>query len=406
MPSVGGNRWLAMSKYLRRQGHQVFVLTTAAFGSLPDDADQGVFRAEDLLGRKWFRRLLRRPPLPEGPSGAPVDKPPPEILTRIVVPDFRLVTWVPFATRAARRLVTELDIDCVVTTSAYESTHVVGLGLGRRRPAWVADFRDAWSFQPWRPPFPTGLQRRLDVALERRVVTTADRVTVVEGSVGRDFRERLGIDAAYVPNGWDPELDVEAAEPPVEPDGRVLLVHTGKLLGDWGRTPAKLFDALRRLRDEDPELAARLRLVLAGRLDAAEAELIEAAGLDGIVEHVGQLSRADALALQRSADALVLLSSATLAWELPGKVFEYLGAGRPILALAHDNDAARFVEETRLGMIVHPDDVPAITDALRRVARGELAERYAPQGTERFVYPAPAAAMTDEIERAIAAAGR
>ena len=67
MPSVGGNRWLAMSKYLRRQGHQVFVLTTAAFGSLPDDADQGVFRGEDVLGRKWFRRLLRRPPLRVGP---------------------------------------------------------------------------------------------------------------------------------------------------------------------------------------------------------------------------------------------------------------------------------------------------------------------------------------------------
>ena len=64
------------------------------------------------------------------------------------------------------------------------------------------------------------------------------------------------------------------------------------------------------------------------------------------------LSRGDAIALQRSADVLVLLTSPTLVWELPGKVFEYFGARRPILALAKDNEAARLVEET--GMLSFP----------------------------------------------------
>ena len=94
----------------------------------------------------------------------------------------------------------------MITTSAYESTHLVGLALGRGRPAWIADFRDGWTFHPWKPRFPTAVQRRLDRWLEQRVVTTADRVVVVERPVGEDFRTRLGVDAAYVPNGWDPEL--------------------------------------------------------------------------------------------------------------------------------------------------------------------------------------------------------
>jgi glycosyltransferase involved in cell wall biosynthesis len=405
MPTVGGNRWLAMSKYLRRAGHDVTVLTTSAFGSLPDDAERQVVRAPDLVSARWLRRLLRRPPLPEPGRAPPVDTPPPRVVTSVVVPDPYVVTWVPSAIVAVRRLLREERFDCMVTTSAYESAHLVPLALGRRRPAWIADFRDGWTFHPWKPPYPTRLQDRLDHGMERRVVRTADRVAVVERPVGDDFRERLGVDAAYLPNGWDPELEADLGPgrgPEVDPD-RVSLVHTGKLSGAWGRHPGTLFEALARLLHSDPELAGRIELVLAGRLDRHEQELIEGLELGDIVRHVGQLSRAESIDLQRRADALLLLTSPSLVWELPGKFFEYLGAERPILALAHANEAARLVEETGTGRTVPPGDVEAIAGALAGLARGELAAAYAPRDTGRYVYPAPAEAMVAEIERAIAA---
>jgi glycosyltransferase involved in cell wall biosynthesis len=408
MPSVGGNRWLAMSKYLRRAGHDVTVLTTAAFGRLPGPEEAGVVRADDLLAAPWLRTLLRRPPLPLAGEGATLEKSVPGIVTKVLVPDHHLVTWVPFATQAARSLQRESPFDCLVTTSAYESTHLVGLALRSHRPAWIADFRDGWTFHPWRKPFPTRLQGKLDRWLETRVVRTAERVTVVERSVGEDLRERLDVRPAHVPNGWDPELEEQAGEHelPALPEGRVVLVHTGRAAGAWGRSPRPLLEALARLRSERPELAARLLLVLAGRRDREEGELLDGYRLDGLVRHVGELSRAGAMALQRRADVLVLLTAPDLVWELPGKVFEYLGARRPILALAAGNEAARFVEETGTGVAVSPVAGDAIVAALAAVAQGSFAAAHRPRDTERYTYPAPAEAMAAEIERAIAARRR
>ncbi len=403
MPTVGGNRWLAMSKYLRRAGYEVEILTTSAFGSLPSDAGDSVHRAGDLVGSRALRTILRRPPLPEPGAAAVEDTPPPAIVTKLVVPDHCAVTWVPAAVAAARRLVAERRFDCIVSTSAYESTHLVPLALGSRRPPWVADFRDGWTFHPWKPDYPTGAQRRLDAFLERRVVTTAERTTCVEAPVAEDLRSRLGIDAELVPNGWDPDLTAESedASLPELDDDRLQLVHTGKLSGGWGRDPGPLLEALELLKAESPETAGRLQLVLAGRLDRSERELIDSFRLGELVHHVGHLTRAQSIKLQRRADALVLLTAPDLVWELPGKVFEYMGSGRPVLALAAGNEAARVVGETGIGWTVPPDDVIAIASALRRVAAGELAGAYSPHDLSRYLYPGPAEAMAAVLESAI-----
>jgi glycosyltransferase involved in cell wall biosynthesis len=403
MPSVGGNRWLAMSKYLRRLGIEVDVLTTAAFGSLPNDATEGVERAYDLMGASWLRRALRRPPLPEPGAPAVEDTRPPRIVTKLVVPDYCAASWVPFALRKARRLVRQRGYDCVVSTSAFESAHLVPLLLGRERPAWIADLRDGWTFHPWRDAFPTRAQRSLDAALERRVVTTADQTTCVEMPVAEDLNSRFGIGAVQVPNGWDPELAGEGnlAEVPQLDPNRVSLVHTGKLTGPWGRDPTPLLEALRRLGVDAPEIGQRLELVLAGRLARDERELIEAFDLGDVLRVLGPLPRAESIALQQRADVVVAITAPNLPWELPGKLFEYLGSGRPILALADGNEAARIVEETNTGIAVPPEDVGAITVALRKIASGELAREYAPRGLEQYTYPGPAERMASLIGDAI-----
>jgi glycosyltransferase involved in cell wall biosynthesis len=405
VPSVGGNRWLAMAKYLRRAGHEVDVLTTAAYGALPDDGALGVHRAPDLIANERLRTLLRRPAIAEPGAPAPVDTPPPAALMKLLVPDPYVVSWLPAAIRLARRLHRRRPYDCVVTTSAYESAHLVALGLGSRRPAWVADFRDGWTFEPWKPDWPTAAQRRLEGWLERTVVTTAERVVVVERPVAEDFRARYGVEAAFIPNGWDPDLDADAdgATPPALDPERVNLVHTGKLSGGWGRSPAVLLDALADLAREQPRLADRLRLVLAGRLDRAEQELIADRQLGDLVRHVGHLTRAESMALQRGADVLVLITSADLSWELPGKLFEYLGARRPVLALAEGNEAARMVRETDAGWTVPPGDRDAVRHALARLAEGERPPVGEAGAVTRLCYPGPAEAVAREIELAIAA---
>ena len=165
--SVGAHRWRAMSRWLRRLGHEVTVLTTRAFGTLPDDA-KGTERAFDLAGSTTLRRLLRRPRLDTAPAPAEGASPNaqqapgaegrsqkvPAILGDLVVPDAHVLGWDPAAAQAARRLVRERRIDCVITSGPPHSTHLIPLALGRHRPAWIADFRDGWGFEPLRGPWP------------------------------------------------------------------------------------------------------------------------------------------------------------------------------------------------------------------------------------------------------------
>jgi glycosyltransferase involved in cell wall biosynthesis len=400
MPSVGANRWAALVPYLREMGHEVRILTTDAFGTHPgDDAD--VIRTTDLTGSKRVRALLRRPPIVPASGPAAAVAPAPDALMRLVVPDPYLLSWAAPAIPALRREVARWRPDCVISTSPYESTHLAPLALGRRRPPWIVDLRDGWCFEPHRLPFYTGVQRRLDAALERRVLRAAEVVVGVSMPYVDDARGRLGVPAEYVPNGWDPRLEREVGEAPSPVDpAKVTLAYTGSLAGSGGRDPRTLIDALRTLKDQERDLADRFELVIAGQPGPDDERLIAEAAVGDLVRHLGRVPRAEAIALQRGADALLLLTSAA-GPEAPAKLFEYLASGRPILTLTGASEAARIVRETGTGEIVPADDRDAIVGALRDVLSGRLAERYAPRGLDLFVYPEPARRMADAIELAI-----
>lgn len=410
MPSVGANRWDAMARHLRLLGHEVSVVSTSAFGQMQDgEQERHVSRAGDLTAAPWLRRALGRGPLPpptDAPAAqtlaAPPESPLPGTLRKIFVPDLYLATWVPQALALALRTVRRERTECVITTSPYESAHLLGPPLQQRGRAWIADFRDGWSFEPHRPDFPTAAQRALDRWMERRLVEGADRVITATRPVAEDFRNRLGVDAIHIANGFDPvHLQPALVTLPPMSDDAVVIVHTGTIAGVSGRDPRGLFAAMRRLRSEEPEAAARLRLVLAGRLDSEDASLVAGSGLDDQIVQMGERPRAESLGLQRRADALVLIASPDGS-EATGKLFEYLSAGRPILALAGP-EVARIVAATGTGVTVRPDDPDAIMAQLRRLIAGELAREYHPERMEEYIYPGPAKRVAEVIEEAIAA---
>ena len=398
-PGVGGTRWLSMTRHLRRLGHSVTMVASDAWGALPDDEELDVVRVRDPKSAGTLRSLLGRGKLRQEGDQDLVEKPPGRVLTGVLVPEMTVATWLPQAILAVRRLLTQSAYDCVITSSPPESSHLIGLFLGSERPAWVADFRDGWTFEPYRPRFPTGLQRRLDLSLERRVVRSAEVVVGATKPIADDLSRRFGASAACVPNGWDTHSARHPTQAAARPsEGRTTLVYTGKLSGEWGRDPAALMQALRAVSAETKE--RQLRLVHAGPLTRDELAIIDRAGVTGLVEHLGILDRASALELQRSADALVLLTSRNSS-EATGKLYEYLFSGRPIVALAENSEAARIVRETNTGITVPPDDVEAIAVALRRVVSGDLMREYAPRNLDGYEYPRPAEQMAELIEEAI-----
>jgi glycosyltransferase involved in cell wall biosynthesis len=399
---TGARRPATMAKYLRRLGHRVTVLTTSAFGrGAPDETE--VVRSADA--QRW-RARLRGHERVDSLFDSDTYSGKPHALSKVLVPEPLVAAWMPFARSAALRAHRHDPVDAVITTSPPESAHAVGRALARRGVPWLADVRDAWTFEPLRPSFPTAAQRRLDERLERRWLGDADAVVCVSRPAAEDLRARLGIEPVLVPNGWDPD-ERDGAEAPdgagagganLDPDRRSL-VYTGRF-GSYGRDPKPLVAALRRLALEDPECAERVELSIAGPLTEDETALFLNAKADPVrIRLLGSLPASEARALQRQADALLLIASSRRSQLANFKLFEYLGAERPILALAAGTEAGRIVTEAG-GEAVSAGDEAAIAAALRRFATGEL-EPPAAAAVADYSYPSLAERMASAVELAI-----
>jgi glycosyltransferase involved in cell wall biosynthesis len=403
---TGAHRPAAMVKYLRRAGHRVTVLTTSAYGR-DDGADEDVVRTSDL---QILRARLRGRRRAQGLFESDTYSGRPDPLSRVLVPEPVVLAWLPFALPRAARLARRRGFDCVITSSPPESVNLIGRALARRGTPWVADLRDGWSFESLRPRFPTRAQRRLDERLEREVLGSADAVTCVSRPAAEDLRRRLGIDPVLVPNAWDPDLappedaaaDREVAE--LLDGDRTSLVYTGRF-GGYGRDPAPLVRALRELAEREPGVAGRLELAVAGPLTEAERRLLGTTVAPARITVLGSLPRERALRLQREADALLLLAARERSQLANLKLFEYLAAGRPIVALTAGTEAGRIVRETGAGEVVPSGDVAAIAGALARAAAGELRPPD-PKSLTRYTYPAAAERMGAAVERAIESSRR
>lgn len=412
---VALNRLDAFARYLSLAGHEVTVLTTTAHAARSSRSGTSVasggrarvrvVRAFDAASSAFLRRLLGREPVPDEGGLAPDHHVPPPLVGSLFVPDPTVASWVPWALAAALRLARSVDV--VVTSGPPESVHLIGKALRLMGVPWVADFRDPWVLEEDRARFRLVAQRKLDVLLERAVATGADRLVTATAPIAKDLADRYGVTATTVTNAWDPEFErLVANRSGVERrTDRRMLVHAGSLTARSGRSPRPLAAALAQLRDSHPDEYRKLDLVLAGPVsDAERAELGPFAG-EGPVRFVGRLERGPVLALEREADGLLLLTSAS-PFEASGKIFEYLAAGRPILALADGNAAAAIVRETGTGVVVPLDDPARVAAALAAFVRGELDAAYAPRNLDRYRQPNPVHLLERLIEDAIASRAR
>lgn len=294
------------------------------------------------------------------------------------VPDVAAVSWLPFALPRALALARGDRFDCVLTSSPPPSTHLIGAALRRDGRPWIADLRDGWTFDAPRPAWPLPAERQADAILERRTLRRADAAIGVTGPIAADLRERLGLRAALITNGFDPDerrqVDARLAEGLLTP-GRHALVHTGRA-GVSGRSPETLFAAVELLRTRRPDIAERLEVVLAGALSPAERALLQRPELAGHVRSVGTLERPRALALQQAAGSLAVIAAGDSERSVAtGKLFEYLTAGPPILVVGDRSEAARIVRETGTGLAVPGHAPDAIAAGLVDLVEGRVPER-------------------------------
>ena len=285
---------------------------------------------------------------------------------RLLVPDEN-VTWNLTADRAAIGIVKREGIDVVITTSPPVSVHLVGaVARAATGVRWVADLRDSIVAHPHRRA-----ESRLVRAKEwtgervaRLVARRADGIVAVSDAIAEEARalDPSGT-VTTIANGSDFD-DFDGLE--YTSGERFRITHTGSFFGK--RDPRPFLTALAK-----SGLDVEARFV--GDFRSADRAWARDRGLDDRLRLLPYAPRREALVLQRDSEALLLLipeAAGRGKGVLSGKVFEYLAAERPILALVPpDGAAAELIRETGAGVVVAPEDVDGISEAL-----GELVRRW------------------------------
>lgn len=393
--SSGSRRTLAFSSYLPRHGWEPIVLTvnTRAYERVNADEVGAVPRGVSVV--RAFALDTARHLAVRG-----------RYVSAFALPD-RWRTWIPFAVSAGMRIIRRYRPSLIWSTYPIASSHVIGARLAERSGLpWVADMRDPLvETDPFTgvlyPRDPALRQARLDV--EGEVMRRSSRVVFCTNGARSICIERYGEEVArrfaIIPNGYDEEI-VQAAERalPPEPSGSAAgfrLLHSGTVYPGDDRGPGPLFGAIARLRDLG-ELPVGFRLVLrASGYHAEMSQLIAHSGVQDLVELPGPLPYQQALQEMLRADGLLLLQGSASNPAIPAKLYEYLRARRPMLALVHPaGDSASLLRQLEASIIAPLDDQQQIT-----VALGEFLRRCA-AGTAPLVRREVAARFSREAQAA------
>jgi glycosyltransferase involved in cell wall biosynthesis len=372
--TIGAVRTGKTAKYLRELGHDVRVLTVADHPGLEPTLPVEIPSAQ-VLRIRWpsadrlVGRLLARRRAAVSSGEVSVQHAGSRLVSRIghlyrtllCFPDETAV-GLAHAYAAAARLLRSWRADVLFASAAPYSSLLLAAALGRRFGIpWVGELRDLWvENQAYRY---SPARRRVEAALERRVLRSAAALVSVSEPLAERLRRVHRRPTAVVLNGFDRgDYPPDARPDPALP---LRVVYTGQVFPEK-QDPTLLVDALHRLGDARRDV----RLVFYGRFLglALEGTMRRAAelGVSDCLAIRRPVSYGEALRIQREADVLLLLT-----WSDPanpgvytGKLFEYVGAGRPILAVGRiPTIADDLIGERRLGVSLRDPD--AIAEQLR-----------------------------------------
>lgn len=371
-PPSGGSgvqRWVKFVKYLPAEGWEpvVFAPLNADYPSLDPSFESEVHASVEVLrGRIWepyaaYRKLLggksASTQVTEISSGKKTWKQKLSLWIRanLFVPDPR-VGWVKPSVKTLKAYLAEHPVDVIVTTGPPHSVHLIGQRLHKDLGMpWIPDFRDPWSRMYYLRYLPmTGRTWRKLRSQEQAVLDECSTVLACTPLVQEDFRAQTKTPVACITNGFDEE---DFLGPAPEGDGLFNITHTGLFAADGN--PLALWKELEKLAKTEPGFRQELRIRLVGKVDREVLDAIAAAGLSENVVLLGPLNHADAVREQRSATILLLplRNDAQYAPILPGKLFEYLAARRPVLGIGQEEGAmANVLFSARAGITADWDN--------------------------------------------------
>jgi len=332
----------------------------------PESALRRIFRGARAAARDTGGGGRHGPSLPRRIARAALGR----VRDHLLVPDEQII-WRRNAVRKALQVVQEHSIDALFSSHGPATNHLVAMQVAEQTGLpWVADFRDPWvknlHFDAL-PPHRQQSERRM----ERRVVKRADAVTTVTRAFACSFRRRYSRERLpsvfLIYNGFDPADYYGAGAG--EHDKKLTCVYAGALYPK--RSPASILRAARQLIDRGEIDPGRLRLVFAGIFDypgkSENRNLVRKLELDDVVRTVGHLPHAEAISLMRAADALLMVGDAhpRAGDYIPGKVYEYLALGKPVVGTLQQGEARDLLYRYSTALLACPNDGKKMTSHLR-----------------------------------------
>lgn len=399
-PPAGGpgvQRWLKFTRYLRDFGIEpvVYVPDNPHYPlqdrSLEDQVPDVEIIRKPILEPYAWASLLGRKETREISSGIIPAESRQGFLQRMLlfirgnffIPDARKF-WVKPSIKFLSTYIREQGIRKVITTGPPHSLHLIGLGLKKQAGVkWVADFRDPWTSIGYHDKLRlTRFAQKRHRELERRVLQQADQLITTSFTTREEFQRITRTPIEVITNGYDQEK-----VPGTELDRKFTLAHIGSLLS--GRNPETLWEALAELITENSDFATAFRLNLVGAVGEQVLESIRRAGLSEHLMVRGYVTHTEAMSLQRSSQMLLLIEidSPRTRGIIPGKLFEYMVSGRPILAVGPgDADPKKIITQTNTGKFFEYDQKKEmkeyILSAFRTYQDGEL--RSHPVGLQQY----------------------
>jgi len=397
----GVQRTLKFVKYLPQFGWQPTVLTVTPTGYYAQDYTMldelhphhvRIARVGSLDPNRLFRK-----------KG--VVKMPSERWRRVLsfisdiffIPDNK-IGWKRRAVREANSLFKETNFDVIFSTAPPFTDFLIGLELHLKHgKPLVIDYRDPWHEYPYKS-YPTPLHKLRNYKLEKKVLRNSAKILPTNRRTKELLVKRYKFleyrDITIFPQGFDPADLEDDPKIRIEKGTRMRIAHAGVFYGD--RTPRYLLEALKKIFEEKPEMQQRVEMFFIGVLQDEFLNLIRKLGLEGNVTVTGYVDHRHCIEYLKSSDVMWLMLNNDL--QSPGKLYEYLGLRKPILASVPPGFVRQTLQESGGALIIEPTGIEQTSSAILNLYDLYSREKL-PKPSEEVVEKYNRIVLTNELSK-------
>jgi glycosyltransferase involved in cell wall biosynthesis len=346
-PPSGGSgvqRWLKFTKYLPQFGITPYVFTPenpsfdmrdeSLLKDVPPEAEVIHFPIWEPygIGKKLSGQSVSNTPTSSNSRGGFVKSLMTWLRGNLLFPDPRIF-WVRPSVQFLEIFLRDNEIDIVITTGPPHSVHLIGQRLKKKNPKlkWIADFRDPWSEWGMLLSFKlTSWAKRIHQRMERKVLTTADRVITITPFYVRQLNKLSGRAIDLITNGFD-EDDFKGLR--IEPTQKFVIRHIGVV--NPACDPRPFMNAVKTLAHQDAEFKSQVEVIFTGQVNADFESFVKTDPvLSGITVFQSSVPHQEIVKLLGQSSVLLLVLTGYKDGEgfLPGKLFEYFATGLPIIS--------------------------------------------------------------------------